>query len=495
MGIQSSFFGPVKYGILPEKLKQDELIGGNGLIEAGTFISILIGTIVGGLLILTSKGIWLVSAMLLVIASLGWVSSWYIPRGKAADPGLPINFNFIHETWNIVAYASKNREVFLSILGISWFWLVGATFLAQFPTYAKDIIGGNEQLVTLFLTIFSVGIGIGSLLCNNLLRGEIVATYVPLGILGMTVFTIDLYFASQHTFNASPEEMIGAAAFLSHATSWRILADMFLISICSGIYIVPLYAILQSRSEISHRSRTIASNNILNALFMVVSALGTALMLVSGFSVTQVFLTVAILNAMVAVYICKLLPDALIKSFLQWLFSTLYKVEVKGLENYKKLENEKVIIISNHLSYLDAALIAAYAPDKLTFAINTFVAKLWPVRILLFFVETFSLDPTNPAATRSLIEKIKEKTRVVIFPEGRITVTGSLMKIYEGPGMIADKAGAWILPVRIDGAQYSPFSRLRGKVRTQLFPKITLTFLEPQTLNLPGRAHWPTQTI
>lgn len=485
MGIQSSFFGPVKYGILPEKLEQDELISGNGLIEAGTFLAILIGTIIGGLLILTSQGIWIVSALLLAVASLGWVSSWYIPRGQAADPGLIVNFNFIQETWNIVKNSRKNRDVFLSILGISWFWLVGATFLAQFPTYAKDIIGGNEQLVTLFLTVFSIGIGIGSLLCNKLLRGEIVATYVPLGILGMTLFTVDLYFASQHTFNASPEEMIGAAAFLSHATSWRILADMFLISVCSGIYIVPLYAILQSRSEPSHRSRTIASNNILNALFMVVSAIGTAIMLISGFSVTQVFLTIAILNAAVAVYICKLLPDALIKSFLQWIFTTLYKVEIKGLENYKKLKDEKVIIISNHLSLLDPVLISAYAPDKLTFAINTFVAKLWPVRILLFFVETFPLDPTNPNATRSLIEKIKAKTRVVIFPEGRITVTGSLMKIYEGPGMIADKADAWILPVRIDGAQYTPFSRLKGKVRTRMFPKITLTFLEPQKLNLP----------
>ncbi len=262
MGTQSSFFGPVKYGILPEKLEPDELIGGNGLIEAGTFVSILTGTIIGGLLILTSNGIWFVAALLLVIASLGWVSSWYIPPGEAADPGLPVNYNFIQETWNIVSYARKKRDIFLSILGISWFWLVGATFLAQFPTYAKDIIGGNEQVVTLFLTVFSVGIGIGSLLCNKLLRGEIVATYVPLGILGMTLFTVDLYFASQHTFNASSEVMIGAAAFLSHFTSWRILADMFLISISSGIYIVPLYAILQSRSDPSHRSRTIASNNV-----------------------------------------------------------------------------------------------------------------------------------------------------------------------------------------------------------------------------------------
>ena len=486
MGAQSTFFGPIKYGILPEKIAEDELIGGNGLIEAGTFISILIGTLVGGLLILTENGIPLISGMVILIAILGWVSSFYIPKGQPASPDLKVDYNFLRETWVIVSHAKQNREIFLSILGISWFWLVGATFLAQFPTYAKDIIGGNEELVTLFLSVFTIGVGIGSLLCNQLLKGEVEATFVPLAIIGVTIFTVDLYFASQYMFTGTGEELIGAAAFLSHLSSWRILGDLFMISVASGVYIVPLYAILQARSEPDYCSRIIASNNILNALFMVVSAIGTVFMLTLSFNVNQVFLTIAILNAMVAIYACQLLPAALLRSILYWVFNACYKVEVKGMGNFKAIQNEKVIIVANHLSYLDAALLATYFPSKLTFAINTQVAQHWLVRPFLKLMETFPLDPTNPMAAKSLIETIKHKNNhVVIFPEGRITVTGGLMKVYEGSGMIADKSGAHILPVRIDGAQHTPFSRLKGNIRTRWFPKITLTVLEPKKFDIP----------
>ena len=485
MGTQSTFFGPIKYGILPEKIEEDELIGGNGLIEAGTFISILIGTLVGGLLILTENGILLISGMVILISILGWVSSFYIPKGQPASPNLKVDYNFLRETWVIVSHAKQNREIFLSILGISWFWLVGATFLAQFPTYAKDIIGGNEELVTLFLSVFTIGVGIGSLLCNQLLKGEVEATFVPLAIIGVTVFTVDLYFASQYMFTNGGGELIGAAVFLSHLSSWRILGDLFMISISSGIYIVPLYAILQVRSEPNYRSRIIASNNIMNALFMVISAIGTVIMLTLSFDVNQVFLTIALLNALVAIYACQLLPAALLRSILYWVFNTCYKVEVKGMGNFKAIQKEKVIIVANHLSYLDAALLATYFPSKLTFAINTQVAQHWLVRPFLKLMETFPLDPTNPMAAKSLIETIKNKNHVVIFPEGRITVTGGLMKVYEGSGMIADKSGAHILPVRIDGAQHTPFSRLKGNTRTRWFPKITLTILDPKKFDIP----------
>jgi len=485
MGTQSTFFGPIKYGILPEKIKQDELIGGNGLIEAGTFVSILVGTILGSLLVLTESGVLLISAMIIGVAILGWVSSFYIPEGKPASPELKVDYNFIKETWVIVSHSRRSREIFLSILGISWFWLVGATFLAQFPTYAKNIIGGNEQVVTLFLIMFTVGVGVGSLLCNQMLKGEVEATFVPLGIIGVSLFTVDLYFASQQSFINIGEELIGAAEFLSHLSSWRILGDMFMVSICSGIYIVPLYAIIQSRSEPAHRSRTIASNNVLNALFMVISAVGTMVMLALGFDVTQVFLTVALLNTAVAVYACQLLPAALLKSLLYWIFNALYKVEIRGMENYRAIQKEKIIIVANHLSYLDAALIATYFPSKLTFAINTQVAKHWLVKPFINLVKTFPLDPTKPMATKSLIESIQDNTHVVIFPEGRITVTGALMKVYEGSGMVADKSEAHILPVRIDGAQYTPFSRLKGKIRTRWFPKIKLTILEPRKIDIP----------
>jgi len=308
MGTQSAFFGPVKYGILPDQLHENELIGGNALIEAGTFLAILGGTILGGLLIMTENGTTLISSLILAFAFIGWGWSLFIPPTRAADPDIIIGYNFIAETYRIIQHVRANPIVFRSILGISWFWLFGATFLSQFPTFGKDIVGGNEQVVTLFLTIFSVGIGIGSLLCNKLLKGKIAATYVPLGILGMTLFTVDLYFASGSTTINGKVELIGAVAFLNSFNHWRILFDLLGISICAGIYIVPLYAIMQNETESSYRSRTIAGNNILNALFMVVSALAITFMLSKNFSVTQVFLTLAILNGFVAIYISRSLP-------------------------------------------------------------------------------------------------------------------------------------------------------------------------------------------
>ena len=491
MGSQSTFFGPLKYSILPDHLEDDELISGNALIEAATFLAILLGTVVGGILILTSYGAHVISVVIIGAALAGWYSSRYIPETAPAEPDLKVNPNFVVETWNIVKASAEHRDVFLSILAISWFWLVGATFLAQFPTFGKDVLGGTENVVTFLLIVFSLGIGLGSLLCNRMLKGEIHATYVPLGALGITLFSVDLFFASQVGV-AGGGELIGVGQFLSGFPGWRITLDLLLIAISGGLYIVPLYAIVQERSEEARRSRNIASNNILNALFMVVSALGTALMLDLGFTIPEVFLTIAVLNGGVAIYITRLLPGALVKAFIAWLLEMLYGVEVDGLRHFHKA-GDKVLIVANHQSYLDALLIAAYVPDNLTFAINTYVARNRLIKFFLSLTETFPLDPANPLSTRSLIKTIKDKNdKVVLFPEGRITVTGALMKVYEGAGLIADKSEATILPVRIEGAQYSPFSRLKGKVRVRLFPRIRVTFMAPCTFDVPeqlkGRA-------
>ena len=368
-------------------------------------------------------------------------------------------------------------SAFLCILGISWFWLIGATFLSQFPTYAKDILHADETVVTLFLTVFSLGIGIGSMLCNALLRGHIQSTYVPLATLGISIFTVDLYFASQ-LIPIAGSALMNAWQFIDNGTGLHIIVDLLLISICAGIYIVPLYAIMQHFSEAAHRARIIAANNVINAFFMVTSAIGTLLMLKMSFTIPQVFLTVAILNGFVAIYICKLLPDALLRSIARAIFKILYRVEIKGMEHYYAA-GDRLLLIANHTSFLDAALIAAFLPEKITFAINTHVARKWWIKPMLALVDAFPLDPTNPLATKSLISALKQNRKCMIFPEGRITVTGALMKIYEGPGMIADKSGAKLLPIRIDGAQYTPLSRLRGKVRIRLFPKVTVTILPP----------------
>lgn len=305
LGAQSTFFGPLKYSILPDHLREDELIGGNGLISMGTFISILVGTITGGLLILTEAGYWIVSGLMIVVAVSGWLASLYIPVSAAAAPGLKINWNIAAGTWRIMKHATGNSSVLHATLGISWFWLLGATYLSQFPYYTKEIIGGDEQIVTLFLTAFTVGIALGSVLCNRLVKGEITAKYVPLGALGMTLFAVDLYFAS-HAIGPNADYLIGAREFLVSFPHNRVLLDFILFAVCGGIYIVPLYSIIQNRSKPEHRSRNIASLNVMNALFMVVSALGTTAMLGAGYDIPEIFLLLAILNAFVALYIHKL---------------------------------------------------------------------------------------------------------------------------------------------------------------------------------------------
>ncbi len=483
MGTHSTFFGPIKYGILPDHLHEDELVAGNALIETTTFLAILGGTLLGGLAILAEGGVTLVSALVIAVAVAGWLVSRFIPATQPVVPGMRVGLNLFRETWAIIRHARGNRAVFLCILGISWFWMVGATFLSLFPTLGKDVMGANEQVVTLFLIAFSVGIALGSLLCNRLLKGQVHATYAPLGALGISLFAVDLYLASQH-FSTSGGELIGVADFLRRPAAWRVLADLMGVAVSGGLFIVPLYAMVQQRSEPSHRARNIAANNVVNALFMVVGAAISAALLERGATVPELFLLMALLNGVVVVYVTRLLPGALVKAFMAWVLDVLYRVEVQGLKHVQQA-GDRVVIVANHLSFLDAALIAAYVPDDLTFAIDTHIAQHRLIRFFLGLAKTFPMDPTNPLAIRSLVAAVKRGEKVVIFPEGRITVTGALMKVYEGPGMIADKAGAKVLPVRLEGAQYTPFSRLKGKVRLRWFPKISVRFLEPHGFDLP----------
>ncbi|HZS81897.1 MAG TPA: acyl-[ACP]--phospholipid O-acyltransferase [Stellaceae bacterium] len=490
MGVHSTFFGPLKYGILPAHLAQRELLGGNALIEAGTFLAILIGTIAGGLLIRTAAGVAIVSVAIITIAAAGFLAALFIPRAAPPAPGLRLHWNILADTAELVREARQHRDLWLAILGISWFWLVGATFLSQFPNFAKDVIGGDEHVVTLFLTAFTIGIALGSLLCNRLLKGEVSARFVPLGALGISLFTIDLVNASARVSPAGGA-LIGFWAFLGTFTGARITADLILVALCGGLFIVPLYTLLQARSDERHRSRIIAANNILNALFMVAAAVATMALLAAHVAVPGVFLIVAIANLAVALWICKLLPGTVPKAALAALLRLVYRVEVKGAENYRKA-GPRAVLVANHVSFLDGPLLGAFLPGRPIFPVNTAIARLWWARPLLAFGDTVTLDPTNPLAAKALIKAVQGGRKCVIFPEGRITVTGALMKIYEGPGMIADKADAPIVPIRIDGAQYTPFSRLKGKLRRRRFPRITITILEPRRIAvdaaLRGRA-------
>lgn len=489
MGIQSAFFGPLKYAILPAHLQEKELVGGNGLIEAATFIAILSGSIAAGVLMMTETGVISVSVLLITCAVLGFVFSLSIPKAAISDPTLKINPNFVGETIKIVGDVHKNRPVFLSILGISWFWLVGATYLSQFPILAKDVLGGGEVIVTLFLTIFSLGIALGSLLCNWVLAGQVSAKLVPFAAIGMAIFSFDLYLACEGYVPMAQAE--GLIAFLSQVQNLRITGDLLALAICGGLYIVPLYTIMQHESAEDKRARVVAANNILNALFMAASAAVVSLLLAVGASLGDIFLLMMIGNGVAALYICKLLSFDFLRVCFALLLKVLYRVEVQGLENMTKAAKRSVIVV-NHVSFLDGVLLGAFLPNKPMFAINTQMATKWWVKPFLKFVDAFALDPRNPMATKALINEVKKDKQCVIFPEGRITLTGALMKIYEGPGMIADKADADLVPVRIDGAQFSIFSRLKGKLRLRWFPKITITIQEPRRFDVPegvmGRA-------
>lgn len=315
MGVHSTIFGPVKYGYLPQHLNEHEIVGGNGMVEMGTFAAILLGQVLGAWLAIQSSdgllaGGALTGITIVGLAVLGYLISRGIPDSPAAAPGLKINWNPITETFRSIGFIWSNQQIWLAIMGISWFWFFGATLLAQFPNFAKLVLGADESIFILLLSVFTVGIGTGSLLCEKLSKGKVEVGLVPIGAIGLTLFCSDLYLssASLPTMGALTNP-IGIAEFLGVSMHWRILGDILLVGLAGGIYIVPLYALIQTRSEKSHQSRVIAANNILNALFMVVSAVFSILLFKAGFSIPELFLSTALLNIAVIVYLCIRQPE------------------------------------------------------------------------------------------------------------------------------------------------------------------------------------------
>ena len=373
MGAQSTLFGPVKYAYLPQHLREEELIGGNGMVEMGTFVAILAGEILGAWLAMANDGALLTSATVIAVAVAGYWVSRGVPHSPAADPQLRINWNPVSETWRNLKFAHGNRTVWLSLLGTSWFWFYGATILAQFPTFTKDVLHGDESVFILLLTVFSLGIGIGSLLCEKLSGGKVEIGLVPFGAIGLTVFGVDLYWASLNAGAAGlPAGLAhGAYDFLSalgQATHWRVLLDIALLGLFGGFYIVPLYALIQTRSEKSHQSRIIAANNILNALFMVISAVVSMALFALGLSIPQLFLATALFNIVVAAYIYRLVPEFLIRFVVWLLVHSVYRLEKRGIERVP--ESGGALLVSNHTSLADVLLITAASVRPPRFAID-----------------------------------------------------------------------------------------------------------------------------
>ncbi len=495
LGVHSTLFGPVKYAILPQHLRPDELIGGNGLVEMGTFVAILLGTIAGGLVVAIKPfGLAAASALILVIAVLGWLASRGIPETPAVAPGLSINWNPISETWRNLKIGRENVVVWRSMLGISWFWFYGAVYLAQLPAYTRDVLGGGEHVFTLLLAVFSVGIGAGSLLCERMSGRKVELGLVPFGSIGLTLFAVDLWLASRHLV---PQADPGVTAFLAQPTHWRVLIDVLLLGAFGGFYTVPLYALIQSRSAPSHRSRIIAANNIMNALFMVASA-GIAIgFLKAGLSIPELFLVVGLLNAAVAVYIYALVPEFLMR-FLAWLLvHTFYRVDKEGLERIP--EEGACVLVCNHVSYVDAVVIAACVRRPVRFVMDH---RIFAIPLLSFIFRTMRTIPIAPAkddaamkdrAFADVAEALRNGEIIGIFPEGKLTDTGELNPFRPGIQQIIDTTPVPVIPLALRGLWGSFFSRSSdGKAMRRwrgLFSRIALVAapaVPPREVTLEG---------
>jgi hypothetical protein len=465
MGVHSTLFGPVKYSILPQHLHDDELVGGNALVEMGTFVAILIGTILGGVLVaLPGQGPMLVALATIALALAGWLTSRRVPPAPADDPALRIRWNPFVETWRLIGFAREVRSVWLSVLGIAWFWFYGALFLAQFPALGSEVLGGDEHVVTLLLALFSIGIGIGCLSCERLSGGTIELGLVPLGAFGLTVFALDLAWAASAA--ARPPEGLGVAAFLASWRHWRVAADLMLIGAFGGFFIVPLLAFVQHRSDPRHLSRIIAANNVVSAAFMVVAALSGVALRVAGLTVPQLFVVTAVVNAAVAAYIFTVIPEFLMRFIIWMLVHTVYRVRQRGLEHLPA--EGPAVIVANHVSFVDALVIAAASRRPIRFVMDHTIFRI-PILSFVFRtgraipIASRKEDPARLAQAYDEVARALEAGELVcIFPEGRITTTGDLNPFRPGVERIVRRTPVPVIPMALRGLWGSFFSRDGG---------------------------------
>jgi len=464
MGFHSTMFGPVKYAYLPQHLRQDELVGGNGLIEMGTFVGILLGEVLGAVLVVQpSWGIELVAGGTIAFAAIGWLTSLRIPVSPASEPELNINWNAFSETFRNLAFSSKNRTVFLSLLGNSWFWFYGFIILAQFPLYAKDYLHGDHYVFVLLLTVFSLGIGAGSLLCETLSGHKIEIGLVPFGSIGLSVFGIDLYFASVSYTNLSAVDIAG---FVAQHGSLRILFDCVMIGVFGGFFIVPLFALIQTRCDPRHISRTIAGMNIMNSLFMIAAAGVAMLMLKFGFTIPQMFLATAVMNALVAIYIFTLVPEFLLR-FVAWiLIHTIHSV--RGVDTDRIPAEGAAVLVCNHVSFVDAMVIVAASPRPIRFVMDHRIFKI-PVLSWLFKAgKTIPIAPAREDAAMmekaydTIAQALQDGDLVCIFPEGKLTSTGEMNEFKGGIKKIVERTPVPVIPMALCGLWGSLLTRGKG---------------------------------
>ena len=464
MGTQSAFFGPVKYAILPQHLGNDELIAGNARVGMGTFVAILIGTIVGSLIGGSAQVQWLAGGVVLVVALVGWLSSRKIPLAEPWAKGLNIDWNVPRVSWQLIRLATEKQTVFLAILGISWFWMLGATYLTQMPNFTKTVLKGEPGVIALVLSAFTVGVAMGSMLCDKLSGPRVEIGLVPLGALGLSLMGIDLYFAAE---SYQVDAVVSPMVFLASGDSWRVMVDILLLGLFGGLYIVPLYAMVQARTAPEKRARIIGSNNILNAFFMVLaSVLGILFLGVAKFSIAELYLTVAFMNIAVALFIFLQVPEFTMR-FLVWLMGhSLYRVSHSGLEQIPP--RGAAIIVCNHVSYVDALLLAGAVRRPIRFIMYK---PIYELPVLNFIFRTGGAIPicsqkedpqAYEQAMQSISDALKQGQLLCLFPEGKLTGDGEIDVFKPGIERILARDPVPVVPMALKGLWRSFFSRSNG---------------------------------
>ncbi|MDR1530531.1 MAG: MFS transporter [Burkholderiales bacterium] len=485
MGLQSTLFGPVKYAILPQHLRTEELVGGNGLVESATFIAILLGTIAGGLLIAVDRnGPVIAGTTCIFIATIGYLVSRGIPLTPAASPDLRISWNPFIETWRNLCAAKRVRAVWLSMFGISWFWFFGATFLAQFPEYTRTLLGGNEHVATLLLALFSIGLAVGALSCERLSGKRVEPALIFLGSLGLAIFAFDLGWVSRTLHTETVGDVMN---FFGNSAHWRVACDLIMIGIFGGFYTVPLYVLLQTRSDAKYRSRIIAANNILNSILMILSAIFAISLFSFGATIPQLFMIVAVLTAGITVIAFWAVAPFVLRYLGKFLIGLFYRLRKVDLHHFP--ENGPYVIICNHVSYVDVVFLTACVPQPVRFMMDY---QIYRTPILNWL---FRINRAIPIASRRENDSLKEKAFdeamqtlreggiIAIFPEGRLSSDGSIGKFYPGITRILRETAVPVVPMALSGLWGSFFSRAHhGKAMRKfrgIFSRITIIAGEP----------------
>jgi len=484
MGAQSTFFGPAKYAILPQHLKPEQLVGGNALVEMGTFLSILLATITAGIIMQSDHSLEITAISIVTLAVLGYFSSRTIPYAAPSDSSLKISYNIFKTTSSLLSRVRETRSIFLAVMAISWFWFLGASYLTQFPVFAKETLNGDTSLVTLLLAVFSLGIGLGSMMCEKLSGEHVELGIVPLGALGMSLFGIDLYFSIPHQF----ESIVSWSIFLETAGNWKLLIDIAGIGISGGVFIVPLYAFIQEKSDTEFLARTIAVINIMNAIFLVGSGLAGMMFLgIMDLDIGDFFLVLSIMNIVICCYVFYQVDEFVIR-FMIWILSnTIYRVQETDLHHIPR--EGPAVLVCNHVSFVDAVLIAGSCRRPIRFVMDHNIFKSIALGWFFKAIKAIPIAPSHQnkdiyaQAFDSISDALKNDELVCIFPEGKITQHGDINTFKGGIEKIIERDSVDVVPLALQGLWGSFFSHKDGhafsKKPKRFWSKVTILADKP----------------